>query len=102
MWLNSAAYAVPKSNIGRYPNSPVGGITGPGTKALSLSLTKSINFTESVKFQIGAQAANLTNSVNYAPPNTTFNTAAFGTISGVQTAEGAGPRQMQITARLIF
>lgn len=101
-WLNPAAYAVPATNIGRFPTSPVGGITGPGTAAVSLSLTKSVNFTEGIRLQVGAQAANVLNHVNYAPPNTVFNTAAFGTISGVQAAEGAGPRQMQITARLIF
>jgi hypothetical protein len=101
-WLNSAAFAVPKSNIGRYPTSPVGNIVGPGTRAISMSLTKSVRIKESVRFQIGAQAANLLNHVNYAPPNTTFNTAAFGTISNVQTAEGAGPRQIQITSRLTF
>jgi hypothetical protein len=101
-WLNSAAFAVPKSNIGRYPTAPVGNIVGPGTQAISMSLTKSVRIKESVRFQIGAQAANLLNRVNYAPPNTTFNTAAFGTISNVQTAEGAGPRQIQITSRLTF
>jgi len=40
--------------------------------------------------------------VNYAPPSTTFNTASFGTISNVQAADGAGPRQLQITARITF
>ena len=101
-WLNPAAYAVPGTNIGRYPTSPVGGIAGPGTQAVSLSLTKSLRITERVRFQLGGQAANLLNQVNYAPPNTTFNTAAFGTISSVQSAEGAGPRQLQVTARLTF
>jgi hypothetical protein len=101
-WLNPAAFAVPRSNIGRYPTSPVGNMQGPGTQAVSLSLTKSVRITESVRFQIGAQAANVLNHVNYAPPNTLFNTAAFGTISNVQTAEGAGPRQIQITSRLTF
>jgi hypothetical protein len=101
-WLNPAAFAVPKSNIGRYPTAPVGNIVGPGTQAISMSLTKSVRIKESVRFQIGAQAANLLNHVNYAPPNTVFNTAPFGTISNVQTAEGAGPRQIQITSRLLF
>jgi hypothetical protein len=101
-WLNPAAFAVPKSNIGRYPTAPVGNIVGPGTQAISMSLTKSVRIKESVRFQIGAQAANLLNHVNYAPPNTVFNTAPFGTISNVQTAEGAGPRQIQITSRLTF
>ena len=100
--MNSAAFAIPASNIGRYPTAPVGNIQGPGTQAVSLSLTKAIRFTESVRLQIGGQAANLLNHVNYAPPNTTFNTASFGTISNVQSAEGAGPRQLQITARLTF
>jgi hypothetical protein len=55
-----------------------------------------------VHLQLGGQASNAFNHVNYAPPNTTFNTGAFGTISNVQAADGAGPRQMQITARLTF
>jgi len=101
-WLNPAAFAVPGTNIGRYPTAPVGNIIGPGTKAFSMSLLKSVRIKESVQFQIGAQAANLFNNVNYAPPNTTFNTAPFGTISNVQSAEGAGPRQIQITSRLTF
>jgi hypothetical protein len=101
-WINPAAFAVPKSNVGRYPTAPVGNIIGPGTEAISMSLTKSVRIKESVRFQIGAQAANLLNHVNYAPPNTTLNTAPFGTISNVQTAEGAGPRQIQITSRLTF
>jgi hypothetical protein len=101
-WLNPAAFAVPKNNIGRYPTSPVGNVVGPGTNIISMSVTKTVRIKESARFQIGAQAANLFNSVNFAPPNTVFNTAAFGTISNVQTAEGAGPRQIQITSRLTF
>jgi Carboxypeptidase regulatory-like domain/TonB dependent receptor len=101
-WLNPAAFAVPKNNIGRYPTSPVGNVVGPGSKVISMSLTKTVRIKESARFQIGAQAANLLNHVNLAPPNTTFNTAPFGTISNVQTAEGAGPRQIQITSRLTF
>jgi len=101
-WLNPAAYAVPTTNIGRYPTSPVGAITGPGTEALSLSLTKSVVLREGLRLQLGGQAANFLNHPNYAPPNTTFNTAAFGTITALQSAEGAGPRQLQITARITF
>ena len=66
-WLNPAAFAVPKSNIGRYPTAPVGNIVGPGTQAVSMSLMKSVRIKESLRFRIGAQAANLFNHVNYAP-----------------------------------
>jgi hypothetical protein len=69
---------------------------------VSISMMKSVRFTENMRFQVGAQAANLFNHPNYAPPNTTFNTASFGTISSLQTAEGAGPRVIQATARFTF
>jgi hypothetical protein len=101
-WFNNAAFAVPGTNIGRYPTSPVGNVVGPGTEVMSMSLMKYVRIKEGVQFQIGAQAGNLLNHVNWAPPNTTFNTAAFGTISNVQSAENAGPRQIQITSRLTF
>jgi hypothetical protein len=101
-WLNPAAFAVPPNNVGRWPTSGVGIAKGPGTKAVSMSLMKSVAIRERINFQIGAQAANLFNHTNYANPNTTFNTAAFGTISNVQSAEGAGPRQIQLTARFTF
>ena len=67
-----------------------------------MSLMKAVAITEQVRFQLGAQMSNLFNHPNYAPPNTTFNTAAFGTLSNLQSAEGAGPRQVQLTARINF
>jgi Carboxypeptidase regulatory-like domain/TonB dependent receptor len=101
-WLNPAAFAVPPNNIGRFGDSPAGYMQGPGTQSVSMSLMKGIRFTESARLQIGAQAANLFNHANYAVPNTTFNTAPFGTISNLQSAEGAGPRTLQLAARLTF
>jgi hypothetical protein len=101
-WINPAAFAVPQNNIGRFGNAPVGNLVGPETQAVSMSLMKSVNITEAVRVQVGAQVGNLFNHPNYAPPNTTFNTAAFGALSGLQSAEGAGPRQIQLTARINF
>ncbi len=101
-WLNKAAFVVPQNNIGRWGDAPEGDIQGPGTQSVSISMMKSVRFTENMRFQFGAQAANLFNHANYAPPSTTFNTASYGTISGLQTAEGAGPRTLQITARFSF
>ncbi|MBV9507360.1 MAG: TonB-dependent receptor [Acidobacteriia bacterium] len=101
-WVNPAAFAVPPNNVGRFPTAPVGDLLGPGTQSVSMSLMKAVPITESVRLQVGAQAANLLNHANYAAPNMTFNTAAFGTISNVQSAEGAGPRTIQATARFTF
>jgi hypothetical protein len=101
-WINKAAFAIPRNNIGRAGTSPVGSVIGPGTEAVSLSLFKSFSINDRVRLQVGAAAANAFNHPNYTTPNLNYGTAAFGTISNVQTAEGAGPRQIQITSRVTF
>jgi len=101
-WINKAAFAVPQNNIGRQGSSPVSSLVGPGMQAVSLSLFKSFNITEGIRFQLGAAASNAFNHPNYAVPNLNYGTAPFGTITNVQSAEGTGPRQFQITSRVTF
>jgi hypothetical protein len=101
-WINPAAFAIPPNNIGRDPNSPIGAVVGPGTQAVSASLFKSVQFTERVRLQVGVAAANLLNHLNLGNPNLNFNTAAFGTITSTQTAEGAAARSVQLSARITF
>jgi hypothetical protein len=109
LFFNPAAFAIPGANsngtfstIGRFGNAAVGSLVGPGTRAVSMSLIKTVKFTESAKLQFGAEVANLLNHRNYEPPNVAVDTAGFGTITGLQTAEGAGPRAVQLTARISF
>jgi hypothetical protein len=43
------------------------------------------------------------NHPNFAvPTNLTVGVAGFGQITGLQTAEGAGPRDIQLTGRITF
>jgi hypothetical protein len=51
---------------------------------------------------LGVQVANLFNRRNYEPPSMQVDAGGFGQISALQTAEGAGPRTAQITARITF
>ena len=67
-WINSAAFAIPPNNIGRYGNSPVGAIEGPGTEAISVSLFKTFQFTEHARMQLGGAASNLFNHLNLGLP----------------------------------
>ncbi len=67
-----------------------------------MSLIKTVKFTESLRLQFGAQVANLLNHRNYEPPNMALDTQGFGTLTGLQTAEGAGPRSVELTARISF
>ncbi|NYF77935.1 TonB-dependent receptor [Granulicella arctica] len=102
LFLNAAAFTLPGSNIGRFGNSTVGSVVGPGTVALSSSVIKGVNLSETLKLQFGISAANLFNHRNYAPPNMQVDTSSYGESSELQSAEGTGPRNVQITARLSF
>ena len=101
-WINAAAFAVPTNNIGRFGNSPIGSILGPGTQALSLSLFRSVKLHEGVNLRLGVAAANTLNHPNYGTPALTLGNATFGTITTMQSAEGAGPRNLQLTGRITF
>ncbi len=101
-WINPAAFAIPANNIGRFGNSPVGSVVGPGTQAVSLSLLKTFVITERVKMRFGAAASNAFNHPNYGSPGTTLGTSSFGIISSLQSAEGAAPRSLQMSGRITF
>ena len=102
-WINPNAFVDPANNIGRFGDSGAGSIVGPGTQAVSLSLLKRFSFTERIRAVIGMQVSNAFNHANYNPPsNLILGVPAFGQISSMQVAEGAGPRQIQLTARLTF
>jgi hypothetical protein len=102
-WINPAAFSTPPNNIGRFGDSSPGSVVGPGTDAVSMSLIKSIQIKESLRVQFGAQVANLFNHPNFAAPaNLTEGVAGFGALTALQTAEGAGPRAIQLTARITF
>src|SRR5258708_3473949 len=109
LFFNPAAFAIPGANsdgtfstIGRFGNAAVGSLVGPGTRAVSMSLIKTVKFGESARLQFGAEVANLLNHRNYAPPNLAVDTAGFRTITGFQPAGAAGQRPVQRTARISF
>jgi len=107
-WFNPNAFpylnlqTAARNGIGRFGNAPVGGVVGPGTANYSLSLMKNLAITEKSKFQFGLEAANLLNHRNYEPPNMQVDSAAFGSITALQTAEGAGPRSLELSGRITF
>jgi len=102
-WINPNAFADPGDAIGRFGNSSAGNVVGPGTQAISLSLIKSVNINERFRMRIGAQVANVFNHPNFAVPGSLLvGVAGFGQITSLQSAEGAGPRDIQLTARINF
>ena len=107
-WLNPAAFPYLNlqnpdgTGIGRFGNAPVGGVVGPGTANFSLSLMKSVTLHERSKLQLSVEAANVFNHRNYEPPNMQLDSSGFGSITALQTAEGAGARSLELTGRIVF
>ncbi len=102
-YINPAAFTAPANAIGRFGDATNGDLVGPGTQAVSLSLIKRFSIKERARAEIGLQVSNAFNHANYAPPNVlTTGVAGFGQITAMQVAEGAGPRQLQLTGRIVF
>ena len=91
-----------KGPIGRFGNSGVGILQGPGTVVWNSGLAKNFAVAEHAHLRLEATLNNILNHPNLAPPATAANAASFGTISGVQTNEGAGARTVQLGMRLDF
>ncbi|WP_158751011.1 TonB-dependent receptor [Acidobacterium sp. S8] len=104
VYLNSDAFTDPPNNSGGFGNAGVGNFAGPGTEAVSLSLIKKTTIREGTALYFGAEASNLLNHRNYDIPdmNVDDGPGAFGVITALQSAEGAGPRNIELTARITF
>ena len=95
--------------IGRFGNSGIGVVTGPGTVNLSTALGKSFAITEKVKIKIEGSFTNILNHVNLADPVNAIDNASFGVITSARgaTTPGGGSdfggfRTGQISARIEF
>ncbi|UWZ83262.1 TonB-dependent receptor [Occallatibacter riparius] len=107
-WLNPDAFpyqnlATPDGNgIGRFGNAPVGAVVGPGTVNFSVSTSKGFSLTEGARLLFTVEAANLFNHRNYETPNMQVDSSGFGAITGLSDEEGAGPRSLELAARITF
>jgi len=101
-WLNPNAFAIPQAGRGYFGTAGVGSVVGPGTAVFSMSLRKDVPVYEHMKLSFSVEAANVFNHRNYEPPNMQVDVAQFGSISALQTAEGAGPRSLELAGRITF
>jgi hypothetical protein len=99
----NSAFSIPDDSRGYFGTAAVGSVVGPGTAVFSMSLRKDLTLYEKAKFEFQVEAANVFNHRNYEPPNMQVDAQGlFGTITGLQTAEGAGPRSLELAARINF
>jgi hypothetical protein len=101
-WLNPDAFSLPADNRGTFGTASVGSVIGPDTINFSTSLAKDIALEGKTKFQFMIEAANLFNHRNYEAPNMQIDSGSFGQITAWQTAEGAGPRSLEVSGKITF
>ncbi|MGH9659755.1 MAG: carboxypeptidase regulatory-like domain-containing protein [Bryobacteraceae bacterium] len=73
-------------------------LRGPRATNFDISIFKNVQISESIRLQFRAEAFNAFNHVQFANPNTTITSTAFGRISGQQNS----PRDVQLALKLLF
>ena len=94
-WFNVNAFAAPP--LYQWGTSGIGSVTGPNLTQLNLSLSKNFYWREGKYLQFRAEAYNAFNNVRLGDPDTTLGDSNFGMI-----LSDAGPRTMQLSARIVF
>jgi hypothetical protein len=88
--------------IGRFGNSGVGIVVGPGTFGWNMGMMKQVRLTEKVSFRIEGSFTNVPNWTNLGDPILNVNDNAFGVIRGARGVDFGAGRSGQVGARLQF
>ena len=94
-YLNPAAFRLP--TVGKPGNLGQGSVLGPGTWQFDVALSREFPIGETQKFELRAEAFNLTNGLRVNNPDTTFESATFG-----QVRTARDPRIMQFALKYFF
>ncbi len=98
MWFNTSVFSTPPAYA--FGNAPrtFDGARSDWTRNVDLSLHKNIRVGERMTLQVRADAFNISNTPVFSPPNTSFGSSAFGTVS----SQANQPRVLQVALKLIF
>ncbi|HWT67016.1 MAG TPA: TonB-dependent receptor [Terracidiphilus sp.] len=88
--------------IGRFGNSQVGSVQGPGLVNLSAGLSKTFTITERLHVKAEGTFTNVLNHTNLSDPNMNLSSSSFGLISGTIGSDFGGARTGQIAIRAEF
>ena len=88
--------------IGRFGNSQVGTVEGPGLFNLSTGLNKTFTITERLKVKAEGTFTNVLNHTNLSDPNTNLSSGSFGLVSSTIGSSLGGARTGQISVRAEF
>jgi hypothetical protein len=104
-WFDTSAFKVPP-NVGRFGNSGINILEGPGLMSHNLTLRKRFQITERLHFDFMALCSNLFNHPNFSPPSSTIGDPDAGMITGQHdryfSGEKSGPRVIELRGRIEF
>ena len=102
-YFNQACFVAPLTGLGRFGDSGVGILKGPGTVLMNMGVAKTFPIEEMFRLRFEATVNNIANHTNLGTPdmNTTESPVGsdFGVIHGIQPA---GARTIQLGLRLTF
>ncbi len=115
-WFDKTAFRVPGDvdgdgkpdvNVGRFGNSALNILRGPGTRSMNAGIFKAFRIREGWKMQAEATFTNVLNHTNFGVPNAVINSASAGIITATASSqssahEGSGPRTTRFGLRLDF
>jgi hypothetical protein len=97
-WIDASQFSNPPAftfgNVAR----TLSGLRDAGTRQLDFSIHKNTALTERLGLQFRTEVFNLTNTPQFAPPNSVFGSAQFGIVS----AQSNLPRIVQFGLKLIY
>jgi hypothetical protein len=105
-WFDPSCFVSPVDTTGTYGNSGRGILRGPGDFNIDAALVKNTKIgPTNTEFRI--EAFNVLNHAQFANPNTTFGSTAFGTISALLSSPscslcGTTERQIQLGLKVRF
>jgi hypothetical protein len=88
--------------IGRFGNSQVGTVVGPGLVNLSGGLSKTFPITEHLRLKAEGTFTNVLNHTNLSDPNMDLSSGSFGLVSSSIQSDFGGARTGQIAVRAEF
>lgn len=98
-WFNIAAFSAPAPyTVGNSPRR-LNELRADEQKNLDVSLAKNFRYRERLRIQFRAESFNLTNSPQFAWPDTAFGSNTFGVVTGTMNV---GPRNIQFGLKLDF
>ncbi len=116
-WFDTSAFKIPgcpdndpacanPANIGRFGDSGINILEGPGLNTQNLTLRKRFRITERLHFDLMATCGNLFNHPNFSPPNATIDVPGAGEITGQHdryfSGEKSGARVIEMRGRVEF